>query len=165
MPTDFFADMNMQFGTGSVIFQKPEGTVRPYGLVGAGIYYRPVKVTTPGVGYVPGYCDPWWYVCYPGGFVPVENIVGDRSSTDFGMAFGGGANFGPAFAELRVPLHLGTDHRIANGWPDHDRRTQGDRTVLAGDFRFSLLEAGFATCPCSEEEGRIMALRSGLVFW
>ena len=60
-----------------------------------------IKVTTPGVGYVPGYCDPWWYVCYPGGFVPVENIVGDRSSTDFGMDFGGGVKFGPAYAEAR----------------------------------------------------------------
>jgi opacity protein-like surface antigen len=101
VPTDFFADMNMQYGTGSVIVQKPEGSVRPYGLVGMGVYYRPIKVTTPGVGYAPGYCDPWWYVCYPGGFVPVENIVGERSSTDFGMAFGGGVRFGPVYAELR----------------------------------------------------------------
>ena len=101
VPTDFFADMNMQFGTGSLIVQKPEGSVRPYGLVGMGVYYRPIKVTTPAIGYAPGYCDPWWYVCYPGGFVPVENIVGERSSTDFGMAFGGGVKFGPVYAELR----------------------------------------------------------------
>lgn len=57
--------------------------------------------STPGVGYAPGYCDPWWYVCYPGAFVPVENIVGERSSTDFGMSVGGGARFGVLFAELR----------------------------------------------------------------
>ena len=101
VPTDFFADMNMQYGTGSVIFQTPEGTVRPYALVGLGGYHRPIKVTTPAVGYAPGYCDPWWYVCYPGGWVPVENIVGERSSTDFGMGFGGGVRFGPVFAELR----------------------------------------------------------------
>jgi len=101
VPTDFFADMNMQYGTGSVILQVPEGTVRPYGLVGMGVYYRPIKVTTPGVGYAPGYCDPWWYVCYPGGWVPVENIVGERSSTDFGMTFGGGVKFGPVYAEIR----------------------------------------------------------------
>jgi len=101
VPTDFSADMNMQYGTGSVIFKAPHGTIRPYGLVGMGIYYRPVKVTTPGVGFVPGYCDPWWYVCVPGGFVPVENIVGKRSSTDFGMDFGGGVNFGAVYAEIR----------------------------------------------------------------
>jgi len=92
VPTDFFGTMNMQYGTGSVIFQRPDGGVRPYGLVGMGVYYRPIKITTPGVGYVPGYCDPWWYVCYPGGFVPVENIVGERSSTDFGFDFGGGVD-------------------------------------------------------------------------
>jgi opacity protein-like surface antigen len=101
VPTDFFANMNMQFGTGSVIVQMPEGTVRPYGLVGMGVYYRPVEVTSPAVGFVPGYCDPWWYVCYPGGFVAVDKIVGSRSSTDFGMSFGGGLHFGPAYAELR----------------------------------------------------------------
>lgn len=100
-PTDFFAEMNMQYGTGSVIVRKPVGTVRPYGLVGMGVYHRPVKVTTPALGYVPGYCDPWWYVCYPGGFVAVDNIVGERSSTDFGMDFGGGVTFGPVYAELR----------------------------------------------------------------
>jgi opacity protein-like surface antigen len=101
IPTDFFGSMNMQYGTGSVIVQKPEGSVRPYGLVGMGVYYRPVKITTPSVGYVPGYCDPWLYVCSIGGWVPVDRIVGERSSTDFGMAFGGGVRFGPVFAELR----------------------------------------------------------------
>jgi hypothetical protein len=101
VPTDFFAEMNMQYGTGSLIVQVPEGNVRPYGLVGMGVYHRPITVTTPGIGFAPGYCDPWWYVCYPGGFVPVENIVGERSSTDFGMDFGGGVRFWQAYAEIR----------------------------------------------------------------
>lgn len=101
VPTDFFANMNMQYGTVSLVAQKPDGAARPYGLVGMGVYYRPVEVTTPGVGYVPGYCDPWWYICYPGGFVPVDNIIGSRSSTDFGMVFGGGVTFGKLYAEAR----------------------------------------------------------------
>jgi opacity protein-like surface antigen len=101
IPTDFFGDMNMQYGTANLVVQTPEGKLRPYGLVGMGVYYRPIKVTTPGVGFVPGYCDPWWYVCTVGGFVPVENIIGERSSTDFGMDFGGGIHFGAVFAELR----------------------------------------------------------------
>ena len=84
----------MQFFDVNVVLQKPEGSVRPYGLVGMGVYYRPIQVTTPAVGYIPGFCDPWWYVCYPGGFVPVDQIVGERSSTDFGMDFGGGVNLG-----------------------------------------------------------------------
>ena len=101
VPTDFSADMNMQYGTGAVVFQGGSGKARGYGLVGMGVYYRPIKVTTPGVGFVPGYCDPWWYYCVPGGFVPVENIVGERSSTDFGMVFGGGVNVSYFYTELR----------------------------------------------------------------
>jgi opacity protein-like surface antigen len=101
VPTDLFGDMNMQYGTASLIVQKPEGTVRPYGLVGMGVYNRQIRLTSPGVGWVPGYCDPWWYVCYPGGWVETTNILGERSSTDFGMSFGGGVNFGVVYAELR----------------------------------------------------------------
>jgi opacity protein-like surface antigen len=93
-PTPFTASMNMQYGTASVIFNSPsDSKVRPYGLTGVGVYYRPVTVTTPAVGFVPGFCSPWWYYCVPGGFVPVDQVVGDRSSTDFGMVFGGGINF------------------------------------------------------------------------
>jgi opacity protein-like surface antigen len=94
VPTPFAADMNMQYGTASVIVRSPRDTrVRPYGLTGIGVYYRPVTVTTPGVGFVPGFCSPWWYYCVPGGFVEVDNVVGERSSTDFGMVFGGGMDF------------------------------------------------------------------------
>jgi opacity protein-like surface antigen len=105
--TPFSADMNMQYGTASVIFNSPKASkVRPYGLTGIGVYYRPVTVTTPGVGFVPGFCSPWWYYCVPGGFVPVDNVVGERSSTDFGMVFGGGVNLrvsdaASVFVELR----------------------------------------------------------------
>ena len=33
--------------------------------------------------------------------MPVDAIVGERSSTDFGMDFGGGVNFGAIYAEIR----------------------------------------------------------------
>jgi opacity protein-like surface antigen len=138
IPTDFFADMNMQYGTGALVVQKPEGGVRPYGLVGAGVYYRPVKVTTPGVGFVPGYCDPWWYVCVPGGFVPVENIIGERSSTDFGMTFGGGANFGTFYAEARYHYIWGPElepevNPLADGTPT---KADGKFLQITFGFRF-----------------------------
>lgn len=137
VPTDFFANMNMQYGTASLVIQRPEGTVRPYGLVGMGIYYRPVEVTTPGVGYVPGYCDPWWYVCFPGGFVPVENIVGERSSTDFGMDFGGGANFGVAFAELRYHYIWGPEVDVPSGGETlEQRKANGQFLQLSFGIRF-----------------------------
>jgi opacity protein-like surface antigen len=91
--TPFSADMNMQFWDFNLVFKPQlEGKAHPYFVAGAGIYYRPVKVTTPGVGYVPGYCDAFWYYCSPGGFVPVTNIVGSRSSTDFGVDVGAGVD-------------------------------------------------------------------------
>jgi len=93
IPTDFFSDGNMQYGDFNVLFHPPAGSgkVQPYGLTGLGIYYRPVNITTPAVGYAT-VCDPYWYVCYPAA-VPVDKVVGSRSSTDFGMNFGGGVNF------------------------------------------------------------------------
>jgi hypothetical protein len=63
-----------------------------YVLGGGGVYHRIVQVTTPSVGYT-SYCDPYWYVCYPT-LVSVDTIIGDRSSTDFGIDIGGGVTFG-----------------------------------------------------------------------
>jgi len=65
--------------------------VKGYGIGGVGTYYRAVSLTTPGVGYAT-ICDPWWYVCYPA-LVPVDQIIGDRSSWDMGINFGGGVTF------------------------------------------------------------------------
>ena len=111
--------------------------------------HRPIKVTTPSVGYAPGYCDPWWYVCYPGGWVPVENIVGERSSTDFGMDFGGGVRFGAIYAELRyhyiwgptieaVELPVAT-HRHDAAADRVAGRQERQRTVSRDHLRRSLL--------------------------
>ena len=63
-----------------------------YGLAGLGIYHRMIQLTSPAVGYTT-YCDPYWYVCYPVA-VSVDNILGDRSSNDFGINIGGGVTFG-----------------------------------------------------------------------
>jgi opacity protein-like surface antigen len=112
VPTDLSASMDMQYGVANLIVQKPDGKVRPYGLAGMGVYYRPVKVTTPGVGFVPGYCDPYWYYCSPGGWVEVENILGERSSTDFGMDVGGGVNFGVIYAEIRYHYVWGPEVEV-----------------------------------------------------
>jgi len=88
-----FADMNMQYGNFNLVFKPPTtGKAKPYIVAGMGVYYRPVKVTTPTVGYVPPYCDPWWYYCWPGGFVEVDQILASKSSTGFGIDFGAGVN-------------------------------------------------------------------------
>jgi opacity protein-like surface antigen len=88
----FFADANMQYGDANLLFHpNTQGKAKPYGLVGLGVYYRPVTISTDAVGFAT-VCDPYWYVCYPAA-VPVEQIVGTRSSTDFGMNFGGGVDY------------------------------------------------------------------------
>ncbi len=119
-PQAFYGDMNMQYGNFNVVVKPPlESRVRPYLTTGLGIYYRPIKVTSPGVGYVAGYCDPFWYYCVPGGFVPVTNIVGSRSSTDFGINFGGGLNFrvgesASVYAEIRYHYIWGPKYTVDN---------------------------------------------------
>jgi hypothetical protein len=66
--------------------------VGAYALAGGGLYHRIVQLTSPAVGYVT-VCDPYWYVCYPAA-TSVDQIIGDRGSSDFGMNFGGGITFG-----------------------------------------------------------------------
>jgi opacity protein-like surface antigen len=78
------------------------GAFGGYVLGGLGVYHRTIAVTTPSVGFAT-VCDPYWLVCYPAA-VEVDRIVGDRSSTDFGIDFGGGVTFGHAakfYVEMR----------------------------------------------------------------
>ena len=137
VPTDFFGHMNMQYGLANIVVQSPHGGVKPYGVVGGGVYYRPVKVTTPGVGYIPGYCDPWWYICTPGGFVPVDNVIGERSSTDFGMDFGGGLKFGAFFTDARYHYIWGpTIKEPATGTTTSDKKANGQFFIWTFGIRY-----------------------------
>ena len=79
-----------------------------YGLAGVGIYHRIIQLTSPAVGYTT-ICDPYWLVCYPAA-VSVDNILGSRSSNDFGFNFGGGVEFGHEakfFVEARYTYVMG----------------------------------------------------------
>jgi len=84
----------MHIGTFDLVYklQSSERLVNGYVLGGGGIYHRIVQLTTPSVGYTT-FCDPFWYVCYPT-LVSVDQIIGDRSSNDFGINLGGGITFG-----------------------------------------------------------------------
>src|SRR3954468_232922 len=72
--------------------QPRDRIVGGYLLGGLGLYHRQGQLTSPAVGFTT-FCDPYWYVCYPAA-VSVDNILGDRSSNDFGINFGGGLTFG-----------------------------------------------------------------------
>jgi opacity protein-like surface antigen len=62
-----------------------------HGIAGLGFYHRKINLTNPGTDLVT-VCDPWIFVCYPIG-VPATDIAGARSSSDFGVNFGGGLDF------------------------------------------------------------------------
>lgn len=92
----FTASMNMHYGNVNIIVKpRPGSRVSPYMLAGLGLYHRRLDIASPATGYVAGFCNPWWYACYPGVWSPVANVTGNRNSTDFGMDVGGGVNFGP----------------------------------------------------------------------
>jgi opacity protein-like surface antigen len=84
----------MHIGSFNLVYkgQSADHPIGGYMLGGAGIYHRLVQLTSPSVGYTT-VCDPYWYVCYPG-LVSIDVILGDRSSNDFGIDFGGGITFG-----------------------------------------------------------------------
>ena len=92
--------------------------VSAYGIGGLGLYHRIVQLTSPAVGFST-FCDPYWYVCYPVA-VSVDNILGDRSSNDFGINFGGGITFGTEakfYIEARYHYVWGPTISVANGGP------------------------------------------------
>lgn len=86
-------DFNVVFRAGGT------SGMRAYLLAGPGVYWRKVQLTTPTVGFIT-VCDPYWYICYPTA-VSTDAIIGDRTSTDFGINVGGGVNFGAFFVEAR----------------------------------------------------------------
>jgi hypothetical protein len=88
-----------------------------YFVAGPGIYNRTVSLTTPGVGFVT-VCDPYWFACFETP-TAVDRLLGDRSSTDFGLNGGGGYNFkisdsASLYAEARYLYVWGPDV-VVNG--------------------------------------------------
>ena len=62
-----------------------DSNVRAYVVGGPGMYHRTVSITRyEGSGVI---CDPYLYVC---GSYPIESVLGDRSSWDFGFNIGAG---------------------------------------------------------------------------
>lgn len=84
----------MHVGTFDLVYRShsSDSMIGGYVLGGLGVYHRIIQLTSPAVGYTT-ICDPYWLVCYPTA-VSVDRILGDRSSTDFGINFGGGVTFG-----------------------------------------------------------------------
>ena len=78
--------------SGSVVLSTPSSRpISAYAITGLGVYYRRVTLTNPGAEFIE-VCNPWLLICYDAP-IPADQIAGKRSSTDFGMNFGGGLNF------------------------------------------------------------------------
>jgi hypothetical protein len=85
------ADMNMQYLNLNLVIKPPtKRRTKPYAIAGIGAYYRPVKITTPTAGYVPSYCYPYYYTCWPGGTVVMDQVLASAEATNFGIDVGGG---------------------------------------------------------------------------
>ena len=84
----------MHVGSFNLVYrgQSANHPIGGYALGGGGVYHRIIQLTSPSVGYTT-VCDPYWLACYATP-VSVDQIIGDRSSTDFGIDFGGGVTFG-----------------------------------------------------------------------
>ena len=119
----------------------PAGSaVRPYVIVGPGMYYREVEITQyVGNGVI---CDPYWYVC---GTYPIEDVVGSRGGWDFGFNAGGGVGIGIGesaefYIEMRYHYVVGPDIESNTvtpvGTTDNDNSTNGVYYPLTFGFRF-----------------------------
>jgi hypothetical protein len=92
VPERFSVNARMHSVMFDFVLRSPsDNPVSAYFTTGPGVHHRSVDVTTPSIGLV-DVCDPFWYVCFPEA-VPIDEVVGERSSTDFGFNFGGGVAF------------------------------------------------------------------------
>jgi Outer membrane protein beta-barrel domain len=64
---------------------------RVYALAGPALYFRAVDITRLD-NVVASFCDPWLFVCFTGP-VQVEQVIGSRDATDWGLQGGVGLSF------------------------------------------------------------------------
>ncbi|RKH60585.1 outer membrane beta-barrel protein [Corallococcus llansteffanensis] len=88
--TDVDGNHYMRYGSLNAVWNViPRSLFGFYFIAGPGVYYRKVELTQlAGAAAVP-YCDPWLYYCSTD-VVAVTEILGSRSSTDFGLSGGVG---------------------------------------------------------------------------
>ena len=85
----FSSDMHMNGLSGDVVWRHSAPGL--YLVGGGGIYKRTVTLSTQAVGFV-NVCEPFWFICFPDP-AGTDAVIGDRSSTDFGVNAGGGYSF------------------------------------------------------------------------
>jgi hypothetical protein len=121
-------------------FARPGSAIRPYGIVGPGLYYRQVEITQyVGSGVI---CDPWYYVC---GAYPVSDVIGSRGGWDWGFNVGGGVGFSIGessefYIETRYHYvwgpEIATPAQLPAGADPKNTNTNGSYWPLTFGFRF-----------------------------
>ena len=91
-PTLITATHPTHAGLFDVVVTSPTDRFKVYGLGGGGVYRRSVTLETPSTDLIPGFCDPYWFVCYAPLLVQSTTILDSRRSTDFGVNVGGGVS-------------------------------------------------------------------------
>lgn len=113
LPSPIDVKPGLSFGSAAFVFRGPPGRARLYVLAGAGVYHRSVTLTTSGTGLIT-VCNPWWFVCYAQA-VPVDRIIGSRSTTDAGVNVGFGLSAGAFFADVRYHYMWGPTYDTPTG--------------------------------------------------
>jgi opacity protein-like surface antigen len=132
------ANHTMHGGLFNLVIGPPQGDkiAVPYGIGGIGVFHRIVNITTPAIG-LATVCDPWLYICYPTP-VEVDQIIGERSHTDFGFNVGGGVSFRMGdtarfYAEVR---YIHTNGPTINDATGASRTADGNYFPVTFGFRF-----------------------------
>lgn len=86
-------DVDVWSTTADVMWGPDTGRVGFYLLGGIGVDYIDGKVTSQGLVYYPGFCDPWWWWCYPGGVGTGTIVQGSEDTTEFSYNVGIGLTF------------------------------------------------------------------------
>ncbi|NTX06801.1 MULTISPECIES: outer membrane beta-barrel protein [Myxococcus] len=135
--TSLSGDHIMQYGDLNLLIGvAPKGRLGLYITGGPGLYYRKVELTQfAGAALVP-VCDPWLLFC-TSDVVPVDTVIGSRSTTDFGLNGGVGVSYrvyGPmrVYLEARYHYIFGPEYDTPTG----SRRANGQYLPINLGVRF-----------------------------
>jgi hypothetical protein len=125
----------------ALIFTNGSDNSSLYFIGGGGFTHRNVEITRF-AGYAGGIvCNPWWLVCFPG-VVPVEQVLGSRSTWDpgvnvgvgFQVDLGGGSGGTKFFVEGRY--HYVRGDEFDNPITEERERGNIQYVSVSGGFRF-----------------------------
>ena len=131
--TDFDASHQMHYIDLNLVFHTKEGDGASFYVVaGGGAYYRKVEITRFVGNAVVPVCDPWLYICYTE-VVPVESILGSRSSWKAGFDVGAGVAFNSLYLESRYHYVIGDEFTLPGGGT---QKANGQYLLFTAGFRF-----------------------------